>query len=240
MRVAVLLSGRIVTRDCRDTTRTLRKMFGHLDTTYFVSINEDVHDRAFTEQFTNDLNIEEECINIEKTIEPDELRRYRKKSETDYNRTYSMFYHNKKCFELVEKYEIVHNRAFDILIKFRSDICNVRSKNVTFLNVEENVVYIPKRYDYGGINDHIAYGNKQSMRIYCSCADNIKSMCRSDVVFHPETLLREHLRRCNIEIERFEFGYQIMPKTAVQNAKYDRSLGVNIAKRTFEKLKSRG
>lgn len=211
MRIAVLLSGRIVNPEYEYTLKQFDNMFKNQQITYFISINSNVHDAKFTEQFARDLYIDSECINIEKTEEPQEIYRYRKKLETNYHNTYSMFYHNKKCFEMLERYEAKYEVSFDIILKYRTDIQYLDDDKITFDNIEGNTIYIPCSYDHGGINDQIAYGDKESMRYYCCCVENIINMCRSEIMFHPETLLKEHLKS-NVKVNRFQVSYKIMPK----------------------------
>jgi len=116
----------------------------------------------------------------------------------------SMFYHNKRAFDHIESMGI----PFDVIVKFRSDI-NTTSKFPYPTSIpEDNTIYVPEEYHYSGINDQIAYGNYESMRIYCSVYDNIYKYCTTDdVTFHPETLLKYHLDSNNITVKTFPFSY---------------------------------
>lgn len=124
----------------------------------------------------------------------------------NYN-TLSMFFHNYNAFNHL----IATCGNFDTIIKFRSDVdFNVKFPLQTTLN--DNTIYVPKIHHYCGINDQIAYGNQQSMQIYCDVYNNIEKYINElKVKFHPETLLKYHLDKNNIKVETFDFNYNLIP-----------------------------
>lgn len=210
MKIAVLLSGRIVTSDVDFTVRNIKTTFGKIPLTFFVSINESAHDQSFTERFVNELGIESDCINVEPTRVPDEIRSLLKKPEVNFDRAYSMFFHNKRAFEMMAEYSKRNRVQFDVVVKYRSDIAST-SRLPLEMNAgyEKNTIYIPRDYDFGGINDQIAYGSPEAMRKYCACVDNIVTICSRGVIFHPETLLANHLKTNFAVIQRFNFDYKL-------------------------------
>jgi hypothetical protein len=72
------------------------------------------------------------------------------------------------------------------------------------------VLYVPQGADWGGLNDQIALGSRETMRVYCDCVDAIIPMCQQEgVTWHPETLLRAYIARIKLPVERFAFPYQL-------------------------------
>lgn len=210
MNVAIILSGRIVTRDDKITTSRLKDTFSKYKTTYFISINNQVHDEEYTERFMKEMKIDQERVNIETTILPNTLETYKKKKESDYHRTYSMYYHNKKGFDMITEYSRKHDIKFDIVVKYRVDINNEeRMIDLMLCETEKETVCIPEGMDFGGTNDQIAYGDIASMYKYTRCVDNIIKICESGVVFHPERLLKEHLKMEKVNISRFKYKYKL-------------------------------
>jgi hypothetical protein len=94
----------------------------------------------------------------------------------------SCFYNDKKNLELIEKYEIDKNIKFDVICKTRSEI-QFRT-NVDFIIDNEDELVLHNKHmvsiRYWGhihqntpamISDAFAYGNKNSMKIYCKTYD---------------------------------------------------------------------
>lgn len=208
MNIAVLLTGRIYTADYEITLRRLKHIFNDHNVTYFISINDTDLDKMFLSLFIRDTNISHECIHVQQCQLPSHVYAFKKKEETSYFNTYSMFYHNKICFTLVEKYTKKYNICFDVVLKFRTDINP--NESITFSNpVEQNTLYIPIGYNYGGVNDQIAYGNINAMFVYCSCVDEIENICHAGTLFHPETILNIFLTKHKLQICRFPFVYTL-------------------------------
>lgn len=62
------------------------------------------------------------------------------------------------------------------------------------------------------MNDQIAIGDMQSMKVYCSIYDHVyKYVFEDDIILHPETLLHHHLQKLNIEISLFSYIYGLDP-----------------------------
>lgn len=212
VKIAVLLTGRLhpkkFDKDNINKNINTIKLIGD-DITIFCSLNKSIEISEYTHKFREDFNITDEQINIEDTQEPSELYKYPKAPASNYHRVYSMFYHNKRAFELLEKYKTKYNIEFSVIIKFRGDL---KSNSVISLNniLDNSSVYIPNGFDYGGINDQIAFGNFEAMKVYCNCVDEIINYCKNRIKFHPETLLKHHLDKNNIKINRFNYSYNII------------------------------
>jgi hypothetical protein len=95
----------------------------------------------------------------------------------------SQYYNDRKNMELIENFEKNNNIVFDILCKTRSDIV-FSNNNVDFTIDNKNELIIRNKHiqdiRYWGhcyndtplmISDCFAYGNKMSMKYYCSTYD---------------------------------------------------------------------
>lgn len=213
VKIAVLLTGRLhpkkFDKDNINKNINTIKLIGD-DITIFCSLNKSIEISEYTHKFREDFNITDEQINIEDTQEPSELYKYPKAPASNYHRVYSMFYHNKRAFELLEKYKTKYNIEFSVIIKFRGDL---KSNSVISLNniLDNSSVYIPNGFDYGGINDQIAYGNFDIMKNYCELGNgNVEKLhLEKNIRYHPETLLFHHLKSYNISITRPNFSYNL-------------------------------
>jgi hypothetical protein len=121
----------------------------------------------------------------------------------------SMYYNNKKAFELIEEHMKNNNIKYDLIVKFRPDIMN--DKFPIFFITEDNEVCTPGEHVFGwpGINDMIAFGNFESMKVYSSMYDYIDEYIDNGVLFHPETMLRHHLDNKGITIKNFKYKYEL-------------------------------
>ena len=70
------------------------------------------------------------------------------------------------------------------------------------LNIIPGKVYIPSGCDYGGVNDQFAFGDYDSMQVYCSLYDHYSKYFNEGLTFHPESYLHHHLVANGIEIIR--------------------------------------
>lgn len=84
--------------------------------------------------------------------------------------------------------------------------------------VEPNTIYIPHGNDYpyhwdnpyyhvAGVNDRIAYGDVDSMRIYSNVYEKIDEYCSNGRPYHPESLVLHHLESNGLKIQRFPFQF---------------------------------
>lgn len=205
--IAVFFSGRLTEKYfVKDNLEKLRERYNPI---IFCSLNENADSKEFIDKFVKEFNIKDECINIERCIMPEEMFKSIKNLNGSYNNVYSMYYNNKKNYELIKNYEKMHNIKFDVILRYRTEIW---SNDVIDIieNLKKNTVYIPNKYDWcGGLNDQVAYGDSESMEKYCECVDNIVNLCNQGVIYHPETLLLHHVKSKNLSIERINFEYRL-------------------------------
>jgi hypothetical protein len=94
----------------------------------------------------------------------------------------SCFYNDKKNLELIEQYEIDNNIKFDVICKTRSEIQFITNLDFIIDNEDELILHNKhmESIRYWGhihkqtpvmISDAFAYGNKNSMKIYCKTYD---------------------------------------------------------------------
>lgn len=122
---------------------------------------------------------------------------------SNYN-TCSMYYHNNLAFKYASRLKP------DIVIKMRSDIIP-RSKFPHFIPAK-NTVYHPNVEIYSGMNDQIAVGDFETMKIYCDLYNNLEQYVKgNECRFHAETLLLHHLRKHGVQVEKFNFNYSLAP-----------------------------
>jgi hypothetical protein len=116
-------------------------------------------------------------------------------------RTLSCVYNDKQCFYMAKQYSETNNFEYDIYLRFRSDIICDSFPNFDIDGINNNILFsvIPVNYFpltitdnpngqiinggyhyYGDmkhnrkyVTNDIAYGNKKTMEIYCSCYDYV-------------------------------------------------------------------
>ncbi len=201
MNIALYISGRSKLYDKWFINQIKNNSENTID--IFASFNE-----IENKEFVN--NIKPVSINWEKYNLPEKWSNISHKNDsTRPNNMCSMYYNNKKSFDLIEKYSKDNNITYDLIVKFRPDIINDKLPN--FFVTNNNEVYTPDEHIFGwpGINDMIAFGNFESMKIYSNLYDYIDEYISKGVLFHPETMLRYHLDNNNISIKTFTYKYTL-------------------------------
>ena len=109
-----------------------------------------------------------------------------------------MFYHQNKAFKLVEEYQKTNHMMFDCILYYRADMNSTDTLELRMpLN---NTVYLPNDRGYGGFNDRMAYGDYETMKIYCSLIESFEGLCVTDQQINPESMLRTHLSNNNVNV----------------------------------------
>jgi len=207
LKVAIYFSGRIQNNKYKMNKEHLKNYDKMYNVKYFISLNKNANTDKFVDMFCKDFDINEEQVNIEEIEVPNEIRESNLRVTGNLGNMYSMFYNNYMCMELINKYEKKNKHKFDIVIKYRADIYG--KKNIEIGDVDENTIYIPFGYDYGGLNDQIAYGNVESMTKYGECYLNFLGYGILNNDFHPEGLLSRHIKTKLLNIKRFEYEYRL-------------------------------
>lgn len=131
----------------------------------------------------------------------------------------SSFYTLMKAFVQLNYYKIRNKINYDLIIKYRPDIITNELpdlKTFLFLKNRSNEIYTPFTAIFGfnyKSNDQIAIGNYDSMSVYCSIYPYIDNYLKDEKfgIYHPETLLANHLFVFDIKINLFDFNYSLNP-----------------------------
>ena len=114
-------------------------------------------------------------------------------------------------FEQIKEF-VKNHFIYDVIIYFRIDILSEDIFSIPTI-IENNTIYIPIGYDFeGGLNDQLAYGDYNSMKIYCNLYNFVESYNTHGIPYHPEILLKYHLNCHVVRIERFNYNYTLNKK----------------------------
>ena len=223
--IAIFVSGRLYrnNRYCFSFLETLKEklLSENIKPVFFASLSQECNVPSITEEFCKLFNIiPEEQLNLENVHIPSDIYNFPKRPETNYENTFRMFYHNYKCFQMIQQYTEKHNLTFDYVIKWRTDIGIHKGFDELFNSIinlaknddakNENAVYVPAQDMFWGISDQLAFGNYRVMNIYCQCVFNIHIMCYSGIIYHPETLLYNHCKLNNLDVKNFDAFYNML------------------------------
>jgi hypothetical protein len=161
----------------------------------------------------------------------------------------SQFYNDTKNFELIELYEKMNNIKFDIICKTRADTVFYTNVDFIFNNYEDLILHnkhiIPIRY-WGHIHydtpimlsDIFAYGNKNTMRIYCSTYEwilknELESIySNANEIYLTDNILHYRFYKCtggdgdpclsrNEIIDKYENNPNNIQIHTIENVQYD-------------------
>lgn len=210
LKIAIYYSGRVEHKKYNENKEKILKYSDKYDVVHFCSLNERGNSEEFIKNFREDFDIGNDQYYIENTIVPDNIKNSNVRKSGNLDNMYSMFYHNYKCIELIEKYQKKFNINFDVIIKYRADIkSNYDLEIENNIPLIENTVYIPEKFDWGGVNDQIAYGNYASMKKYSECYLKFLEISKIVKRFHPESILKAYLSDINIKIYRIKYEYHL-------------------------------
>jgi hypothetical protein len=134
-----------------------------------------------------------------------------KTPETNLHNMSCHFINKHRVFLLLEMHIEKENIHYDVVISLRIDV--VFNNKIIFSNIEDNTIYIPEgpeRFDYGGINDQLAYGNFSVMKKYNNIYLNMNEFLKSNKsILHPETLTLTNICFHNLKIIRPNILYRI-------------------------------
>jgi hypothetical protein len=105
----------------------------------------------------------------------------------------AMHYNRRRAFDMIQdKPNRVISTRFDMYITDNLQNCSA---------CDDNTIYVPEGEDHGGLNDRFAYGNYESMKIYCHLYDHIDTLSHPEL--HPETILKEYIDIKGLNVVRF-------------------------------------
>ena len=227
-RIAVLFSGRIKAYEF--VKEKLKALQDKYSATFFCSLNKKTLS-PYIQKFCDTYDMKPDQLHLEQTIAPDWLDSMEIHPHPGITRigTYSVLYHIKKAFDLIEAYQQKNKTRFDIILYYRADIDP--QETIQLSPPEKATVYVPnwgglynaedwdRKY---GIHASVTYGDYDSMKKYCATVDNIKDLCDTyNVAVSHEGLVTMQLIVSRINIERINHSFGMLPQRQQTNKEYD-------------------
>jgi len=225
-RLAILLCGRI--KGYTNVEQYLLNLKRKYNATIFCSLNKKIKS-DYINKFCSRFGINDEQLNLEPTkthehiysnltLCADEM------NIVDRERTYSQYFHKYKCFKLLKSYQLKHSVNFDCVLFFRADIDS--SEEFKIRRPEPNTIYIPEGKDYYGLNDQIAYGDFEAMRLYSDGVVFLSKVClQLGILKFPysinENLMKRHIENTKCRVERFPYNYELHHLRSEPLSEYD-------------------
>lgn len=201
MKTALLLSGHLrCFRDCYESLKRNILDVTNCDIFMHLYASDDAEDALHLYKPKKYI-ISDPSESVSYSVDP--VCRMYKAPETDVDGVFSMWNNINKAFSLVDPY-------YDCVIKGRYDIKFSAPLKLNLLNM--NDINIPEGGDWrGGMFDMLALSSYENMRYYCSMIDCLNRYTRDErILFHPEIVLRHHLRDCSTY--RFPFPVYLRKK----------------------------
>lgn len=99
---------------------------------------------------------------------------------------------------------------YDLVIRCRTDL--LFHSNIDWdaiFNTIDLGIVVPDHEHYGGVNDQLAFADGFDMWQYSQCHFNIPALFRAGTNFHPETILRDHLKSKNVTVIPSKIDYTL-------------------------------
>jgi hypothetical protein len=135
-----------------------------------------------------------------------------KSSETNAENTWLKFNGFYRVNQLLKS----STKNYDLVVMTRPDICLENKLSFKYIKHEldrsPDLVMTPNNWAHGygrKICDNFAISKPNIMDVYCNLINYIPEFQKEGFIFHPETMLAEHLFRNNIEIVKGEFSMQL-------------------------------
>lgn len=204
MKIAILFSGRIFKFGNHYNNIMENIVQGH-DADFFLShspeLDEDLD--SFCEVYkpvaiSNDPIPEFDFTNY--SIYPD--------SNTNRRNVICMLYNRRRVFNLLDEHIKKTGIQYDCIVSYRFDLFSYSKLDY---KIEPNILYIPEGSDYcGGINDQVAHGMYEPMKIYMNTFNHIDTILLTTGIVHPESINKDNLLLHDVVIQRTPFDYEII------------------------------
>ena len=120
----------------------------------------------------------------------------------------SMLYNRLRLFNLLDTHIKTNNIEYEYIVSYRLDLL---SYNKLDYKIEPNILYIPEGSDHcGGINDQVAHGTYEPMKIYMNTFNHIDTILLTSGIVHPESINKDNLLLHDVVIQRTPFDYEII------------------------------
>lgn len=204
MKIAILFSGRIFKFRNHYNNIMENIVQGH-DADFFLS-----HSPELDEDLESFCEIYEPVATCNDPIPEFDFTQYPVFPEFTTNRRNitSMLYNRIRVFNLLDEYIKKTRIHYDCIVSYRFDLF---SYNKLDYKIEPNILYIPEGSDYcSGINDQVAYGTYEQMKIYMNAFNHIDTILLTTGIIHPESINKDNLLLHNVVIQRTTFDYEII------------------------------
>jgi hypothetical protein len=209
MKIAVLIYGRL-NLSSTSYEYIINSLSNYDSVDFFCSSDnsDEIHLREFITKY-KPLDYINDKIN---TDEHKYMYSFPAASETNIDSMIRHFINKNRVYNLYLKYIETHNKHYDIIMYLRADL-KIYDK-FDFQNPKENIIYIPEGNDWRhGVNDHIAYGNQNVMKIYSNLIYNCRTLLSNNLSYvHPETITTMNFKYNGLTIVRFVLKYDILRK----------------------------
>lgn len=215
LKVAMFFAGRVTAY--QHVLPKLLEIKNTYNPVIFCSINKESGDADDIDSFCKELEIPVKQRIIEEIVFPEWVDKCWMHRQINHKGMYSMFYNQHKAFDLVEQYQTKNSMEFDCVLYYRADM---DSKDKLFLKLPKpNTVYIAGNRGYNGYNDRLAYGNYESMKVYCNVISQLEKLfCENnDPFINQEMILKQYLTNAELKISFFPYNTDLHP---LRNKKY--------------------
>jgi hypothetical protein len=211
LKVAMFFVGRVTAYK-----NVLQKLFDiqkRYNPVIFASLNgEKIEtDLENSREFQKDFKIPSEQYNLEEIQFPNWLTTCWNNRPINPRAMFSMFYHMNRVFKMIETYQEKNAMKFDCILYYRADIDS--SDTLTLSDkLEKNTIYLSKQDAIGGYNDRMAYGDYDSMKIYCNLYNSLESLfCGDRSLINPESILKKYLSEVKLNVSLINYDTRLHP-----------------------------
>jgi len=121
----------------------------------------------------------------------------------------SMHYSIWRADQIRQIYEADKGR-YDLIIRCRTDMEWHQEPNWDeILHLSKFGIITPDHETYGCVNDQVAFGTSRDIGEYSLCYFNIPALFRAGTNFHPETILRDHLKNRGVNWNQIPIKYKL-------------------------------
>ena len=207
-KVAMFFVGRVTAY--KNVLPKLLEIKNNYNPVIFCSLNGEAGLMNDNKSFISDLGIPEGQYNIEETQFPEWTDNCYKGRAINPRAMVSMFFHMTKVFKIIEEYQNKNSVQFDCILYYRADIDSTDKLILTI--PEKNAIYLSGADGYGGYNDRMAYGDYESMRIYCDLYSSLQSLfCDDTSLPNPEAILQRYLTQKGMKVNTISYNTNLHP-----------------------------
>ena len=176
----------------------------------FCSLNGEAAQMKDNTSFLTDMGITEGQYNIKENQYPEWGDDCWNKRVINPRSMMSMFYHMNNVFKLVEEYQRKNSVKFDCILYYRADMDSTDTLTLTI--PDKNTIYLSEHDGLGGYNDRMAYGDYDSMRVYCDLYSSIQSLfCDDKSLANPESILKKYLTQKGMKVNLIPYNTNLHP-----------------------------